>query len=270
VQWPTAKWLEIMKPDDQLDEKQKRLKYEAFEAMRGQSKYYGDKEGRQIGLSEFEQAAEYLGALHRYRARAFQLIDDSRPSDKDIEILLEAFVGSRDSKTVIFQKLAALQRFHATKLNRLVKNNLRRAAFSSETLINLNHLSRALNRSAIRDVDRSGKPLARPKAMADLFQQSARTISNAADAASRVIIPGYRRGALSPLSKSVDENTTADLYRKLEDAATAAFPGLASEEAIKKFLYEGLHLKQFRSSFTSGRTPPGAVREKDGSYTLLP
>jgi len=266
VEMPSDKWAEIARPDHELNSDQLALKREALA-------YMNEKTSREqgIGATEFEKAAEYLAALSRQKTRVFTMIPDSRPSDFDIKMLLAVFVGDRDSETLAFAKLHELQNRHINDLSRRLKEgSARKAVYPPEFLVGLDHTARALDRSAVRDFDpREG---GRAEESRRLFQRSARTIRNAVESVSGRIIPGYRSGAISPLSGNVDEESTANLYRNLVSAATTAYPELSEEEAVTEFTRQGLHLTSFLGVFgqrDEGAIPP-YVREPDGSITLSP
>jgi len=263
---PSDKWDDIAKPDNQLNAADLELKRRAFAFLKEKSASQG-KKGESIGLTEFERAAEYLGALSRYKVRAFSMIQDSRPSDKDIEILLAAFVGNRDSDTTTFAKLHELQNRHVNSLNRSVNRGVSvKAVFDPVFLADLDHTSRALQRSSVRDVDprRGG----RADESAKLFRRSSGTIQRAAEAASGRIIPGYRGGAISPMSGNVDEESTANLYRRVVSAAQEAYPDKTPQEAVTEFVRQGLHLTRFLGVYGTSRTATPAVQESDGSFTI--
>ena len=263
---PSDKWSDIAKPDNQLSAADLKLKRQAFAFLKEKSSSQG-KKGESIGLDEFERAAEYLGALSRYKVRAFSMIQDSRPSDKDIEILLAAFVGNRDSNTTTFAKLHELQNRHVNSLNRNINRGISlNAVFDPVFLADLDHTSRALQRSSVRDVDprRGG----RAAESATLFRRSSDTIRRAAEAASGRIIPGYRGGAISPMSGNVDEASTANLYRRVVSAAQEAYPDKTPQEAVTEFVRQGLHLTRFLGVYGTSRTAAPAVQERDGSFTI--
>ena len=266
VAMPTAKWEKFLKPDSQLTPNERGEKNKAIEIF---NKFQAEGAPR-ISANEFERAAEYLAALARYRIRAFDMIPDARPSDLDIKMFLQAFVGDRDSKTVIFQRLSELQNKHANAASRLINNNLNKAAFSADTIVDLEHTARALERAAIRDVDMGQG--SRAKQQAENYRRAAGKYRLAARKIAGKVVPGVRRGAVSPLSRTVDEETTANLYNRLESAALQAFPNMSSKDAIQEFLKEGLNLMEFRGSFERGRTPSAvqAVKEPNQSYTIKP
>ena len=242
------------------------LKRRAFEVLKEKSKDQNQK-GAKIGLDEFEKAAEYLGALSRYKIRAFSMIQDSRPSDKDIEILLAAFVGNRDSNTTTFAKLHELQNRHVNSLNRNINRGISlNAVFDPVFLADLDHTSRALQRSSVRDVDpRQG---GRAEESAKLFRRSSDTIRRAAEAASGRIIPGNRGGAISPMSGNVDEASTANLYRRVVSAAQEAYPDKKPQEAVTEFVRQGLHLNRFLGVYGTSRTAAPAVQESNRTFTI--
>jgi hypothetical protein len=261
---PSDRWADIARPDSELNAKDLDLKRRAFKWMQENTGRAGG-----IELDQFERAAEYLAALSRYKIRAFQMIDDSRPSDRDIEILLGAFVSEGDSDTNAFVKLAYLQRSHVRALSRnLERGRDGKAVFSPTFLVNLDHTSRALRWGATFDIDpRAG---GRGKETADLFKESASIIGSAARLVSGRILPGNRGGAISPLSKAVDEEATANLYRLVSNAAQREFPQLPEEEAVKKFVDMGFHLKDFLGVFRGPArqsTPPGVIQ---GGRILIP
>jgi hypothetical protein len=261
---PTDKWLTLARPDSELNSEDLKLKHEVFEWFNENTTRTGDP----IGLTEFERAAEYLGALDRYKIRAFSMIKDSRPSDKDIEILLAAFVNRRDSDSVVFAKLHELQNRHVTSLTRFIDKGLAlNAVFAPEFLVNLDHTSRALRRSSIRDLDpRQG---GRAKETARLFKSSSNQIINAVNSVSGRIIPGYRSGAISPLSGNVDEQATANLYRRVLSAAQEVYPDKTPEAAVAEFTRQGFHLTRFLGVYGEhDQSIPPAVREKDRSWTI--
>ena len=263
---PSDKWDDIAKPDNQLNAADLELKRRAFAFLKEKSASQG-KKGESIGLTEFERAAEYLGALSRYKVRAFSMIQDSRPSDKDIEILLAAFVGNRDSDTTTFAKLHELQNRHVNSLNRSVNRGVSvKAVFDPVFLADLDHTSRALQRSSVRDVDprRGG----RAAESAKLFRRSSDTIKRAAEAASGRIIPGYRGGAISPMSGNVDEESTANLYRRVVSAAREAYPDKTPQDAVTEFVRQGLHLTRFLGVYGTSRTASPAVQESDRTFTI--
>ena len=264
---PSNKWADIAKPDNQLNAADLDLKKRVFKFLKEKSAAQNQK-GQGIGLTEFERAAEYLGALSRYKIRAFNMIQDSRPSDKDIEILLAAFVGNRDSDTTTFAKLHELQNRHVNGLNRRINQGISlNAVFDPVFLTDLDHTSRALQRSSVRDVDpRQGS---RARESAALFRRSSDTIQRAVESASGRIIPGSRGGAISPMSGNVDEESTANLYRRVLSSAREAYPNKSDQDAVEEFVRQGLHLKGFLGVFGTRRpaTPP-VVLESDGSFTL--
>jgi hypothetical protein len=263
---PSDKWADLAKPDAQLSAADLALKRRAFEFMKERSAS-DNKKGAKIGLTEFERAAEYLGALSRYKIRAFSMIQDSRPSDKDIEILLAAFVGNRDSDTTTFAKLHELQNRHVNSLNRKINHGISlKAVFDPVFLANLDHTSRALQRSSVRDVD--PRPGGRAAESAKLFRRSSGTIQRAAEAASGRIIPGNRGGAISPMSGNVDEESTANLYRRVVSAAKEAFPDKTDQEAVTEFVRQGFHLTKFLGVYGTSRTTAPAVEERNGSFTI--
>ena len=264
VEMPSDKWAEIARPDHELDSDQLALKREALAYMNAKT---SRKQG--IGATEFEKAAEYLAALSRQKTRVFTMIPDSRPSDFDIRMLLAVFVGDRDSETLAFAKLHELQNRHINHLSRALRDgNAQNAVYTPEFLVGLDHAARALDRSAVRDVDpREG---GRAKESRLLFKRSATTIRNAVESVSGRIIPGHRSGAISPLSGNVDEESTANLYRNLVSAATSARPDLPEEEAVTEFVRQGLHLTSFLGVFgqQDERTIPPVVVEPDGTITI--
>jgi hypothetical protein len=263
---PSNKWSDIAKPDSQLNKADLNLKRRAFAFLKEKSKDQNQK-GAKIGLDEFEKAAEYLGALSRYKIRAFSMIQDSRPSDKDIEILLAAFVGNRDSNTTTFAKLHELQNRHVNSLNRNINRGISlNAVFDPVFLADLDHTSRALQRSSVRDVDpRQG---GRAEESAKLFRRSSDTIRRAAEAASGRIIPGNRGGAISPMSGNVDEASTANLYRRVVSAAQEAYPDKKPQEAVTEFVRQGLHLNRFLGVYGTSRTAAPAVQESNRTFTI--
>ena len=262
---PTSKWADIAKPDNQLNAADLALKKKAFAYLSEKAKA---EKGRDIGLTEFERAAEYLGAVARYRIRAFDLIKDSRPSDKDIEILLGAFVGKRDSNSVVFAKLHELQNRHVKGLSRRLNQGIAlKAVYDPVFLADLDHTSRALQRTAIRDLD--PRPGGRAAESSALFQRSSATIRRAVEDASGRIVPGYRGGAISPLSGNVDEESTANLYRRVLSAAKEAYPDKPDAEALTEFVRQGFHLTRFLGVYgTQRQTTPPFVQEPDGSITI--
>ena len=263
---PTNKWADIAKPDNQLNAADLALKKKAFAYL---SEKAATERGRAIGLTEFERAAEYLGAVARYKIRAFDMIKDSRPSDRDIEILLAAFVGNRDSNSVTFAKLHELQNRHVKGLsNQLSQGTALKAVYDPVFLTDLDHTSRALQRSSVRDIDpRPGRRAAESSA---LFRRSSETIRRAAENASGRIIPGYRGGAISPLSGNVDEEATTNLYRRVLSAAKEAYPNKPDAEAVTEFVRQGLHLTRFLGVYGTQRqtTPAGVFENSDGSFSI--
>ena len=266
IDMPSDRWADIAKPDDQLNAKDLALKKQALAYLAERS---ASEQGRTIGLTEFERAAEYLGALSRYKIRAFSMIPDSRPSDRDIEILLGAFVGERDSDSVVFAKLHELQNRHVMGLSRRLNQGLSmNAIYDPVFLANLDHTSRALQRLAVRDVDLT--PGGRAEESAALFRRSSETIRRAAEDVSGRIIPGHRGGVISPFSLNVDEESTANLYRRVLSAAKEAYPEKNDQEAIEEFVRQGLHLTRFLGVYgTARQTTPPYVREQDGSITIM-
>ena len=263
VDMPSDKWAEIARPDNELDSDQLALKVDALAYMNAKTTR---QEG--IGATEFQKAAEYLAALSRQKTRVFTMIPDSRPSDFDIKMMLAVFVGERDSETLAFAKLHELQNRHINHLSRALKEgNAQKAVYSPEFLVRLDHTARSLDRSAVRDVNPAEGGFAEESRK--LFQRSARTIRNAVESVSGRIIPGYRSGAISPLSGNVDEESTANLYRSLVSAATVAYPELSDKEAVAKFVQQGLHLTGFHRVFGRDEsTISPYVREPNGSYTI--
>ena len=262
---PSNKWADISKPDNQLNAEDLALKKRAFQYLQDASSSAGKR--TDIGLTEFERAAEYLGALSRYKIRAFSMIKDSRPSDKDIEILLKAFVGDRDSDTVTFAKLSELQNKHTLSLERNIKTGIEmKAVFDPVFLATLDHTSRLLKRSSVRDLN--PKKGGRAPETAALFRRSSERIRKAAESASGRIIPGNRSGAISPMSGNVDEESTANLYRNVLSAAKKVYPDKTDQEAVQEFVRQGLHLASFAGVYGTDRTGPPLVRERDGSFTL--
>tara|TARA_R110002012_G_scaffold16814_1_gene64262 strand:+ start:22 stop:2223 length:2202 start_codon:yes stop_codon:yes gene_type:complete len=262
---PSNKWADISKPDNQLNAEDLALKKRAFQYLQDASSSAGKR--TDIGLTEFERAAEYLGALSRYKIRAFSMIKDSRPSDKDIEILLKAFVGDRDSDTVAFAKLSELQNKHTLSLERNIKTGIEmKAVFDPVFLATLDHTSRLLKRSSVRDLN--PKKGGRAPETAALFRRSSERIRKAAESASGRIIPGNRSGAISPMSGNVDEESTANLYRNVLSAAKKVYPDKTDQEAVQEFVRQGLHLASFAGVYGTDRTGPPLVQESDGSFTL--
>ena len=227
----------------------------------------GRKDG--IGLNEFEKAAEYLAALNRYKIRAFQMIDDSRPSDRDIELLLGAFVTGGESETAAYVKLVELQRKHVGALQANISRGLEgKAVFSPTFLATLDHTSRALNSAAVFDVDPTLG--GRGKETSRRFRESASIIGNAAKSVSGRILPGYRGGAISPLSQVPDEEATANLYRMVSTAAQREYPELSQEDAVKKFVDMGMHLTGYLGVFGGGakQSTPRVVYQ--GERIIIP
>jgi len=262
---PSDRWADIAKPDDQLNAKDLALKKKALAYLAERS---NSEKGLAIGLTEFERAAEYLGALSRYKIRAFEMIKDSRPSDRDIEILLAAFVGERDSDSVVFAKLHELQNRHVNGLSRRLNHGLSmNAIYDPVFLADLDHTSRALRRLAVRDVDPT--PGGRAGESADLFRRSSETIRRAAEDVSGRIIPGHRGGVISPFSGNVDEASTANLYRRVLSAAKEAYPDMDDQAAVAEFVRQGLHLTKYLGVYGGTRqTTAPYVLEQDGSITI--
>jgi len=183
-------------------------------------------------------------------------------------ILLGAFVGEKDSDTTAFVKLAELQKNHVQALSRNIDRGLAgKAVFSPNYLVNLDHTSRALERGALRDV--SHLKGGRAKETARLFKGSASAIRNAAQSVSGRILPGNRGGAISPLSKAVDEEATANLYRLVSNAAQQEYPELPPKEAVRKFIDMGLHLTRYLGTFggSARQSTPPFVRQ-DGAIVV--
>jgi hypothetical protein len=261
---PSDRWAAISRPDSQLNAKDLALKKQAFEWMQENTS-----RGDRIGLTEFEKAAEYLAALSRYKIRAFQMIDDSRPSDRDIEILLGAFVAGGESETQAFTKLSELQRKHAGALSANINKGLQgKAVFSPTFLATLDHTSRALNRASVFETD--PRYLGRGKETSRMFRESASVIGNAAKSVSGRILPGHRGGAISPLSQAPDEEATSNLYRMVSTAALREYPNLPPAEAVKKFVDMGMHLQRYLGVFGRGakQSTPSVVY--DGKTIIIP
>ena len=261
---PSDRWAAISRPDKLLNKKDLALKRQAFEWMQ---KNTGRDAG--IGLTEFEKAAEYLAALSRYKIRAFQMIDDSRPSDRDIELLLGAFVTGGESETKAFTKLADLQRRHAGALSANINKGLQgKAVFSPTFLATLDHTSRALSRASVFETD--PRYMGRGKETSRLFKESASVIGNAAKSVSGRILPGHRGGAISPLSQATDEEATSNLYRMVSTAALREYPNLPPAEAVKKFVDMGMHLQRYLGVFGRGakQSTPNVVY--DGETIIVP
>tara|TARA_R110000787_G_scaffold29888_3_gene80772 strand:- start:717 stop:1778 length:1062 start_codon:yes stop_codon:yes gene_type:complete len=263
-QMPSDKWAAIARPDNQLSTEDLALKKQAFEWMKENTGRKGT-----LGLNEFEKAAEYLAALNRYKIRAFQMIDDSRPSDRDIEILLGAFVTGGESETAAYVKLVELQRKHVGALQANISRGLAgKAVFSPTFLATLDHTSRALNSAAVFDVDPTLG--GRGKETSRRFRESASIIGNAAKSVSGRILPGYRGGAISPLSQVPDEEATANLYRMVSTAAQREYPELSQEDAVKKFVDMGMHLTGYLGVFGGGakQSTPRVVYQ--GGRIIIP
>ena len=261
---PSDRWAAISRKDDKLNAKDAALKKQAFEWMQENTS-----RDAAIGLTEFEKAAEYLAALSRYKIRAFQMIDDSRPSDKDIEILLGAFVTGGESETQAFTKLAELQRDHVRALAANINKGLQgKAVFSPTFLATLDHTSRALNRASVFETD--PRYLGRGKETSRMFRESASVIGNAAKSVSGRILPGHRGGAISPLSGATDEEATSNLYRMVSTAALREYPNLPPAEAVKKFVDMGMHLQRYLGVFGRGakQSTPSVVY--DGKTIIIP
>lgn len=142
-----------------------------------------------------------------------------------------------------------------------------KAVYDPVFLADLDHTSRALQRTAIRDLD--PRPGGRAAESSALFRRSSEIIRRAAENASGRIIPGYRGGALSPLSGNVDEESTANLYRRVVSAAKEAYPDKPDAEAVTEFVRQGLHLTRFLGVYgTQRQTTPPVVEEQDGSFTI--
>ena len=136
-----------------------------------------------------------------------------------------------------------------------------RVVFSADFLATLDHTSRALkSESFITDPT----PQGRGRLTSEMLKESAAIIGNAASSVSGRIIPGFREGAISPLSQSPDEETTRNLYQRVVSAATRKYPRLSPEEAVKKFSDMGWHLKEYRGVFSRGRgrSTSGTVTDK--------
>ena len=260
---PSDRWAAISRPDHLLNKKDAALKKQAFEWMQKNTS-----RDAAIGLNEFEKAAEYLAALSRYKIRAFQMIDDSRPSDRDIELLLGAFVTEGDSETTAFTKLAELQRSHVRALSANINKGLQgKALFSPTFLATLDHTSRALNSASVFDVD--PRYMGRGRETSRLFKESASGIGNAAKSVSGRILPGHRGGAISPLSQATDEEATSNLYRMVSTAALREYPNLPPAEAVKKFVDMGMHLQRYLGVFGRGAKQSTPKVVYDGKTIII-
>ena len=261
---PSDKWAVIARDDKYLNSKEKALKQQAFKWMQENT---SRKDG--IGLDEFEKAAEYLAALSRYKIRAFDMIDESRPSDLDIGIYMGAFVSEGDSETKAYVKLSELQRRHVGALKANIDRGLAgKVVFSPTFLATLDHTSRALDSAAVFGTDPT--PGGRGKETSRRFRESASIIGNAAKSVSGRILPGYRGGAISPLSQVPDEEATANLYRMVSTAAQREYPELSQEDAVKKFVDMGMHLTGYLGVFGGGakQSTPRVVYQ--GERIIIP
>ena len=70
------------------------------------------------------------------------------------------------------------------------------------------------------------------------------------------------------MSGNVDEEATANLYRRVLSAAKEAFPDKSDQEAVTEFVRQGFHLTKFLGVYGTSRTAAPAVEEKDGSFTI--
>ena len=259
---PTKMWSRLVKPDAELSADEKKLKETVFDIMKNHAKFYDQK--RDFDVNDFQAAAEYLAAVDRYKVRAFEMIRDSRPSDKDIAILLAVFADQRKPETRAFIDLANLQKQHIDYINQSVRSTLeKQGVFSPETVVRLGHLSRALKRSSLRDLDFSvGGKAQQTKS---ILQDSASKILNSRNNLLGRVYPGFRAGAVSPLTKTPDINSTRNLYNLLVAAATREYGDRMPElDRAKKFIDDGLHLISFPGTYGIRKQRVSPVVESRG------
>ena len=70
------------------------------------------------------------------------------------------------------------------------------------------------------------------------------------------------------MSGNVDEESTANLYRRVVSAAQEAYPDKTPQDAVTEFVRQGLHLTRFLGVYGTSRTAAPVVEEDDGSFTI--
>ena len=242
---PSEKWLAIADPKTEQD----RLLRENVFA------YFNDKgansysTGREISLNEFERAAVYLGAMNRAMSRVFELIDESRPSDRDVEIMLNGlFVQGGDTETKAAQLLLNLGKKYTDLITNNMKANQHTALYSPELLFRVGQVGKAFSREAI--YGRTAGPRdARSEAVRRSYNKWGIALNTVAKRASERIIPGHQGLSMSPITGVVN----TDFYTSIKDAiqtqAQALFPNVSPQEAFDKFIEAGHYIKRFGSVF---------------------
>jgi hypothetical protein len=264
---PSEKWLAIADPKTEQD----RLLRENVFA------YFNDKgansysTGREISLNEFERAAVYLGAMNRAMSRVFELIDESRPSDRDVEIMLNGlFVQGGDTETKAAQLLLNLGKKYTDLITNNMKANQHTALYSPELLFRVGQVGKAFSRESIfgRTV---GPRDARSKAVRSSYNKWGIALNTVAKRASERIIPGHQGLSMSPITGVVN----TDFYTSIKDAiqiqAQALFPNVSPQEAFDKFIEAGHYVKRFGSVFdvpSEQSVTPGIIHLGGDSYRI--
>ena len=216
---PTEQWALLAQKDENLTEGQRAQKELAFEWMKDQAEAHNrGVTDYAYSMNHFEQAAEVVSALARYRVNAFNMVQDSRPSDRDIMLILGMIPGETgDTETTAFNKIVELQRRHRKSLTRAI-TEYDLVKWSPEMMVYMDQLGRGFDSEAIRVPSETKKE----QIMERTFRNSGSAIQRAANTMHQ-IIPGHRSGRVSPITGRMDERSVNRLYNLFLEAARSMY-----------------------------------------------
>jgi uncharacterized protein YejL (UPF0352 family) len=265
---PSEKWLAIADPKTAQD---KQLRENVLDYFNNGSNEFSVK-GREISLDEFERAAVYLGAMNRAMSRVFELIDESRPSDRDVEIMLNGlFVQGGETETRAAQLLLNLGNKYTDLITNNMKANQHSAIYSPELLFRLGQVGKAFSRESIpgRTV---GPSDSRSKNVRTSYSKWGNALDTVAKRASERIIPGHQGLSMSPITGVVNTDFYTSIRDAIQTQAQALFPNVSPEEAFDKFIEAGHYVKRFGSVFdvpSEQTVTPGFVQTGKNTFRLL-
>jgi len=263
---PTEQWAIIAQKDEKLTEQQRELKHLAFERLKKAS---GNKE---FSMNKFEQAAEVVSALARYRVNAFNMVQDSRPSDRDIMLILGMLPGETgDTETTAFNKIIELQRRHRKSLTRTI-NEFDLVKWSPEMMVYMDQLGRGFEGEATR-VPAGDK---KERIMTQELLNSSSAINRAANNMHQ-IIPGHRSGRVSPITGRIDERSVNRLYNIFLEAARGMYgvdaDGMprSDAEALEEMKWQGATIDLLSGVYdvrAGGGRDTGVTKLGPGTYRI--
>ena len=262
---PSERWLAMLNPQNNADRELREKTLAYF-----QENADGKRADRKMSMDEFERAATFLGAMNRSMSRVFELIDESRPSDRDVEIMLNGlFVQGDLSETRNLNLMLNLGKKYTDLVTNSMKTN-RRAIYDPDTLFRLGQVGKAFRREALPGRMSGPQDKGLP-AVKSSYRKWGNALEDVSRRASERVLPGHQGLSMSPITGTINSDVYRNIQSAIQLAARAMFPNLSPEEAYKKFVDEKYYAKSFSAVLQpveQKRVLEGVTQTGNNTYRL--